>query len=290
MITLTGMLDLNKEQAPAVTLRIGDTMRQTELTVDNSIDLTNCTAELYMVKPDSTFVIAACTITEDNSIIVSWPEQAAAVKGLGEYCIKITSNDPAYVYSARGPVWIDDHVITEDMIESVAEVNGYTFPDDFATKDEIPTPEEISADIIDDNVAADDKTWSSSKISAEIADSVKMVEGERVVGSFMGKTLYERVIVNDNLSFVVISSYHCYEILNTNLAVDNIWFCGGFVHDSGNDRLYVLPYDRYYSSIDKVIPEVYSTPTSVIAIITIPTSSGYALDKAMIIIRYTKSN
>lgn len=138
MITLTGMLDLNKEQAPAVTLRIGDTMRQTELTVDNSIDLSNCTAELYMVKPDSTFVIAACTITEDNTIIVSWPEQAAAVKGLGEYCIRITSADPAYVYSARGPVWIDDHVITEDMIESVAEVNGYTFPDDFVTRDDIP--------------------------------------------------------------------------------------------------------------------------------------------------------
>ena len=104
MITLTGMLDLNKEQAPAVTLRIGDTMRQTELTIDNEVDLTDCTAELYMVKPDSTFVIAACTITEDNSIIVSWPEQAAAVKGLGEYCIRITSADPAYVYSARGPL------------------------------------------------------------------------------------------------------------------------------------------------------------------------------------------
>lgn len=183
MITLTGMLDLNNGKAPAVTLRIGDTMRQTELTVDNEVDLSECTAELYMVKPDSTFVIAACTITEDNSIIVSWPEQAAAVKGLGEYCILISNIDDDGIFSARGPVWIDDHVITEDMIESVAEVNGYTFPDDFATKDDITA-------VIDDDTISEDKTWSSSKINEAILENYDNTE--KVIGTWFNKPLYSK--------------------------------------------------------------------------------------------------
>lgn len=138
MITLTGQIDLNTEAAPDVALRQGDTMRQSEFDVKQDIDLENCSVDVFMVKPDQTFVISTCSITDDGKILISWPEQAAAVKGLGEYCIRISDNNSGYVFSARGRVWIDDHCILDGMIESVAEVNGYVFPDDFLTAGDLP--------------------------------------------------------------------------------------------------------------------------------------------------------
>lgn len=138
MITLKGIIDLNFEKAPDVALRLGDTMREAEFELAQDIDLSNCTVSVFVVKPDSTFVITTGTITEDGKIVIAWSDQVAAVKGLGEYCIRISDNNDGYVFSARGKIWIDDHVITDDMIESVAEVNGYTFPDDFATIGDIP--------------------------------------------------------------------------------------------------------------------------------------------------------
>lgn len=263
MITLTGMLDLNKEQAPAVTLRIGDTMRQTELTVDNAVDLSDCTAELYMVKPDSTFVIAACTITEDNSIIVSWPEQAAAVKGLGEYCVRITSADPAYVYSARGPVWIDDHVITEDMIESVAEVNGYTFPDDFALRSEIPT---VDSFIDDDNVESD-KTWSSAKLNdifTEFGSAIESLQDysttEKVVGKWIdGSTVYQITYDTGSNHFIAGngSNWSNTIINTTGLNISKVLSCAmlsneGYIYNplgcAADASVFqvLMPYNMYY--------------------------------------------
>ena len=285
MITLTGQIDLNTEAAPDVALRQGDTMRQSEFEVKQDIDLENCSVDVFMVKPDSTFVISTCSITDNGKILVSWPEQAAAVKGLGEYCIRISDNNSGYVFSARGRVWIDDHCVLDGMIESIAEVNGYVFPDDFALRSEIPVVE----DVINDDDISNETTWSSNKINDIISASLNMIEGERVIGKFLNKTLYERVIVNDNLSYVSVSSYRYYSIFSSSDIVDDIWFCGGYVHDNYNDRNYILPYDRYYSSIDKAIPELYSTPTGYVAAITIPASSGYNLDKAVMIIRYTKS-
>lgn len=270
MITLIGMLDLNKEQAPAVTLRIGDTMRQTELTVDNSIDLSNCTAELYMVKPDSTFVIATCTITEDNTIIVSWPEQAAAVKGLGEYCIRITSSDPAYVYSARGPVWIDDHVITEDMIESVAEVNGNIFPDDFALKSEIPVVDEV----INDDIIAEDKTWSSAKLDDILTDINNSISSmlnysteEKIVGKWIdNKFIYEKTII---LSSPVTLSY-------------NTWVTINEIPSSNYDTVIELKI-LTPRGIMAVLADTKDNPISLFS----PYNSGSAIVNG-VIIRYTK--
>lgn len=159
MITMMGIIDFNNEMAPDIFLRLGDTGRETSLVPADPVALEGLTASLYMAKPDNTFVIAACTISDD-SIIISWPEQAAAVKGFGEYCIRLKDSNDLVIYSARGNVIIDDHVITDSMIESIAEANGYVFPDDFALKDEIPDIE----DIIDDDDIIDNKTWSSWKI------------------------------------------------------------------------------------------------------------------------------
>lgn len=195
MITLTGQIDLNTEAAPDVALRQGDTMRQSEFEVKQDVDLENCSVDIFMVKPDQTFVIAACTITDNGKILITWPEQAAAVKGLGEYCIRISDNNSGYVFSARGRVWIDDHCILDSMIESVAEVNGYVFPDDFATTDMIPDIQSL----IDDDSIESDKTWSSDKINDELENiDVRHLYStdEHIVGVWYdGSLVYERTYV-----------------------------------------------------------------------------------------------
>lgn len=187
MITLKGKIDLNFEKAPDVALRLGDTMREVEFELVQDVDLSNCTVSVFVVKPDSTFVITTGTITEDGKIVIAWSDQVAAVKGLGEYCIRISDNNDGYVFSARGKIWIDDHCITDDMIESVAEVNGYVFPDDFATIDDILS-------VIDDDTLAYDKTWSSFKINDVINERAleNYSNTETVIGTWFNKPLYSK--------------------------------------------------------------------------------------------------
>lgn len=234
MITLTGQIDLNTEAAPDVALRQGDTMRQSEFEVKQDVNLENCSVDIFMVKPDQTFVIAACAITDNGKILITWPEQAAAVKGLGEYCIRISDNNSGYVFSARGRVWIDDHCVLDSMIESVAEANGYVFPDDFATLDDIPTVDTFIDDdvisnektwssnkinnaisIIDDNNISNSKTWSSDKISKSHYDYSTT---EKIVGTWIdGSNIYEKVYSGLSLTFAANVGWY-----NTHLPLGDI--------------------------------------------------------------------
>ena len=91
-----------------------------------------CSAAIEIVKPDGMFVISECSIVEGN-IIVTLPAQALAVRGMAHYIIRITTADDKIIFSAAGSIWVDDALITNELLESISEVYGLTFPDDFLT-------------------------------------------------------------------------------------------------------------------------------------------------------------
>ena len=134
MIVQTIEISLSKGRAPELLAHLGESNRQIEMIPDVTLPET-AGAEVNIVKPDATFVIQAAEIT-DGHIIVTLPDQACTVKGLSHYILKITDTGTV-IYSAYGNIFVDDHLITDDLIESVAEVNGYAFPDDFLTYDKL---------------------------------------------------------------------------------------------------------------------------------------------------------
>ena len=116
---------------PDIIIHQGEKGREIEFIPDIALP-NGAAAQIVIVKPDKTFTITNCIIDNYEHIIAEIPEQAGAVIGLAHYIIKITDTD-TLVYSASGGLWVDDALLTDAMIESVAEVNGYVFPDDFLT-------------------------------------------------------------------------------------------------------------------------------------------------------------
>jgi hypothetical protein len=134
MIVQTIEISLSKGRAPELLAHLGESNRQIEMIPDVTLPET-AGAEVDIVKPDGTFAIQTAEIT-DGHIIVTLPDQACTVKGLSHYILKITDTGTV-IYSAYGNIFVDDHLITDDLIESIAEANGYVFPDDFLTDDKI---------------------------------------------------------------------------------------------------------------------------------------------------------
>jgi hypothetical protein len=128
------MISFNDGIAESITIRVGEKNRQFKFSPD--IDITDYDVKMVIIKPDKTFTITDCSV-DDGFIIAAIPEQAAAVPGLGGYNIRVYDND-TNIYSAAGGVWVDDSLLQDGQIESVAEVNGYVFPDDFLTTDDLP--------------------------------------------------------------------------------------------------------------------------------------------------------
>ena len=187
MIVQTIEISMSKGRAADILAHVGEEGREIEFIPDVLLSADDHTAEIDTVKPDGTFTMTNCSIDADGHIIAPITPQAVAVKGLCHYIIKIY-NDDIVIYSACGSLWVDDHLITDDMIESVAEVNGYRFPQDFLTDDDL-------AAMINDNEIVSDKTWSSQKINDEIS-SINVLHDysttEKVIGTWInGKPVYE---------------------------------------------------------------------------------------------------
>ena len=131
------------------------------------INIDNPVVTARIVKPDGTFTITTAELISSPGEIQQFrffiPEAATQVSGIGSYDIRIQEDgEENIVYSAQGRFICDDNMLTDEMIESVAEVNGLIFPDDFLTT-------ESGAATIDDEVTALDSTWSSDKIADEIS-------------------------------------------------------------------------------------------------------------------------
>jgi len=206
---ITQQINISFSSAMAETIRIHTTEAGRQIAFVPDIDIpTEYSVDIVIVKPDNTFVIERGTISE-GKILVDIPEQAGAVSGVGGYILKVYDNDLC-VYSASGGLMVDDHLLLDSMIESVAEAYGYQFPQDFARIDDSATgtettwssdkiAEEIAGatpDIIDDENVLYDKTWSSEKISRELGNVQPYhvyTTTEQPVGRWIdGKTVYEK--------------------------------------------------------------------------------------------------
>ena len=181
-------LSFSQEKGQTLIARYGEEGRQYVMHPD--VDVSGLVASLQIVKPDNTFVIASADIVEPEEgpsyIVCTIPLQATAVKGIGHYSLYIQDDADMIIYSAEGKIWVDDHLITDEMIESVAAVYGLRFPQDFLTVENlVDIVAYVSANLIKDDIVADDTTWSSQKINAELSH----IEPEPVTATEQGNPL-----------------------------------------------------------------------------------------------------
>lgn len=136
-----------------------------------SITSDDYSMEFVLQKPDGNFVIQNLGSITDGFYLHT-TEQMSVVCGRGYYTLRISDADDI-IYTAHGGVIIDDNTLNDSYIESISEVNGLRFPDDFLTIND-------NVAVIDDDTISEDKTWSSEKISNISFDVSKTVTGNPV--------------------------------------------------------------------------------------------------------------
>lgn len=137
MVTQNIKIIMDDSKLPDIRMVSGDVGRDIFPAVyasedsEEALDLTVYQLRVIFIKPDNTFVI------EDYlDGMIEIPEQAGAITGRGFYQIRL-SKDGEEIYSGQGDFYVDDQVLNDSMVESVAEVNGLQFPDDFLTSDDL---------------------------------------------------------------------------------------------------------------------------------------------------------
>lgn len=168
-------ISFEREMSQALVCRYGEEMRQYVFKPD--IDVSGLSCLLQIAKTDGTFTENGVEVhtdpdTGECTLVITIPQQATVVKGLNRYSICVygpIEGEDHLLYSAEGPLWVDDDLITDEMIASVAEVNGLVFPQDFLTVENlVDIVNYVAAEILNDNTISTDTTWSSQKISDEI--------------------------------------------------------------------------------------------------------------------------
>lgn len=164
-------ISFEQQMSQALVCRYGEEMRQYIFKPDINVSGLSCL--LQIAKTDGTFTENGVEVhtdpdTGECTLVITIPQQATVVKGLNRYSICVYGSiegEDHLLYSAEGPLWVDDNLITEDMIASVAEVNGLVFPQDFLTVENlVDIVNYVKAQIIDDQVVNTTQTWSSSKV------------------------------------------------------------------------------------------------------------------------------
>lgn len=151
-------ISFEREISQALTCRYGEEMRQYIFKPDVNVSGLSCL--LQIAKPDGTFTENGVEVhtdpdTGECTLVITIPQQATVVKGVARYsicCYGEVETETHLLYSAEGLLWVDDDLITEEMIQSVAEVNGMVFPQDFVTIDMIP---EIAAQVLPEVLPAE---------------------------------------------------------------------------------------------------------------------------------------
>ena len=273
MVTTEIKLSFSDPTAETIVIKQGEVGREIVFNTDVILSGTY-SYQLIIVKPDNTFTITTGTAAE-GLITFTIPTQAGAVTGQGYYIVKIYDGDDLVVYSASGAVWVDDHLLLDSMIESIAEVNGYRFPEDFATQGELVVlANQIKAEIIDDTETADDSTWSSAHINNVIWENFSTSE-EKFIGWWInGNPIYERVYtglsINTNgSSWVHISSIDA-------STWDTVIDCKIF--RTVNDKYSAMPIAEYTCNLSGI----HDVAVSIV-------DSGFNDTITMAIVRYAKT-
>lgn len=226
MVTQTIKLIMSDKTLDEIRMVKGDTDRAISFEIYASeeatepLDPTAWSFKLDIVKPDNTFV----ETSQNGSATFTLSAQAGAVTGKGYYQLFVYNQyDGLGVYTGQGDFRIDDDILNDDIIESVAEVNGLKFPEDFYTiNDDIAEIDDTEtttektwssskiqseiddgiSDAINDNISSDSTTWSSDKIAAEIAGATPEISDdftldvEKEIGTWLNGTtkLYRKVV------------------------------------------------------------------------------------------------
>lgn len=115
---------------------------------------------------------------------------------------------------------------------------------------------------------------------------------EKVVGKWIdGSALYEQTIEVNNPTSTTVTDYDYFSIAELNVNADIGFFVNGYAIRSDGRRL-SLPYNRFYSADNTLIPEVYiDYATGKISVsITKLSSWNVTLNKVAITVRYTKKS
>ena len=251
MVTQKIVTRLSNDVLPPVRMVSGDVGREIQLEIyasddsENPIDLETYYASITIIKPDNTFVIK-----DFDSDKVELPEQAGAVTGHGYYQIKIYTAGDHQIYTGQGPFIVDDDILSEEMIESVAEVNGYKFPDDFLTDADLREYvtkyelEDALAGIIDDDTTDYNSTWSSYKINEALSNvGTSYSTEEKIVGKWIDGTtdVYEKTFVIEPAS----PPMDWVGFFTVNMAA-LVSVEGHTVYNASGQTAYTTIYDDYY--------------------------------------------
>ena len=292
MVVQTIQISFSSYAADTIRIHTGETGREILFAPDMEIS-GNYSADFIIIKPDDTFSIAAATITE-GKINVEIPEQAGAVAGAGHYILKIYDSGETCIYSASGGFMVDDHLLSDGMIESVAEAYGYRFPQDFAViddnmivTDKTWSSEKIAGMIDDDNILYD-KTWSSDKIEREIGSApgfhvyatTEQPFGRWIDGSMVYEKTYE-ITINCPANTRT-------DILS--LTNENIIFIEGRAYYPSNSMWYMSPYDMNINQNNNNKMIICTHQSGGHPVITL-VNGGFsnAFNKVQFTIRYTKN-
>jgi len=250
MVTQKIVTRLSNAALPPVRMVSGDVGREIQLEIyaadesETPINLETYRASITIIKPDNTFVIQ--DFVNDT---VELPQQAGAVTGRGYYQIKIYTSGERQIYTGQGAFIVDDEILSDDLIESIAEANGYKFPDDFITEYDLREYvtkyelEDALAGIIEDEDTATNSTWSSAKISEALSNvGTSYSTAEKVVGKWIDGTtdVYERTfeitppgVPSDWVGFAAIS-------ISELISVE-----GHTIYNAGGESSFSPLYDPY---------------------------------------------
>jgi hypothetical protein len=94
--------------------------------------LSGLTATIHILKPDGNFIIDNMTIS-GNAALYTLGENACAAGGAGVYDVSLSKGSDV-VYTAHGAYVGDFRAISDDVVNSVSEAYGVTFPEGFQEK------------------------------------------------------------------------------------------------------------------------------------------------------------
>ena len=131
--------DVYTENAAPIHFVQGEEGRQIQFNFINSIidpvnpiDLTGKTVTIHILKPDNTFTVEHCTVSQ-TSATYTLTENDCAAGGVGVYDLSIEDSG-LLIYTAHGEYQGDYAAVEPGSITSYSQIFGLSFPDDFQLK------------------------------------------------------------------------------------------------------------------------------------------------------------